>query len=72
MRWIRKYLSSKPHMAFSIISLLGFISFVTNFIRAISDGNLDANELHQLTATAEAFSATLFFALAIFFKNRPK
>lgn len=69
---MRKYISDKSHIALTVISLLGFIAFVTNLYKALSDGNIDAVELHQLSAFVDGFAAVIFFVMAIFIKNKRK
>ncbi len=70
MRRIRKYLLSKSHIVAAIMATLSFIAFVTNFVKALSDGNLDPVEVHQLYAMADAFGAAIFLGLAFISRNK--
>jgi len=69
---LRKYLKEKPHLAISVPALLCFMTFITNLIAALKDGNIDSSELHQLLSTADGFETVVLFALMLALKDKRK
>ncbi len=65
MEKIRKKIKENPHFALSVPAVLCFITFITNFIASLKDGNIDSNELHQLLFSADGFE-TVFLVLIMF------
>lgn len=72
MRKIKSYFKKKPHMALSVPAVLCFITFITNLIKALSDGNIDTNELHALLASADGFETVLLFVVMLVLKDKKK
>jgi hypothetical protein len=72
MRKVKNYFRKKPHMVLSVPTVLCFITFITNLIKALSDGNIDANEFHGLLASADGFEATVMFMVMLVLKNKKK
>lgn len=68
----RNYVKRKPHVAIGIPALLCFVTFIINFIAAISDGVIDAKELHQLLSTADGFEAVVLFVVMLVLKDKKK
>ncbi len=59
-------------VALSVPMLLCFITFITNLVKALSDGNIDSNELHTLLASADGFETVVLFVVMLVLKNRKK
>lgn len=72
MERLRKKIKAKPNVALSVPMVLCFISFITNFIAAMKDGNLDSNELHQLLSSADGFQAVVLFIIMVVLKDKKK
>jgi len=45
----------------SIPAILCAITFCTNLVKALSDGNIDSQELHTLLASADGFESVFLF-----------
>jgi hypothetical protein len=71
MKKLIRYLKSKPHTALGLPAILCFITFITNLVMALRDGNIDSNELHQLLSTADGFEA-VFLVLIMLVLNKKK
>ncbi len=56
---LRKKIRSNLHVALSVPTVLCFITFITNFIASMKDGNIDSAELHQLLSSADGFETVL-------------
>ncbi len=69
---IIKKLREKAHIAISIPAILCFVTFITNIVKALSDGNIDNNEFHTLLASADGFEAVLLFAVMLVLKQKQK
>ena len=69
---LRKKIKSKPHVALSVPTVLCFISFITNFIAAMKDGNLDSNELHHLLSSADGFETVVLIIIMVVLKDKKK
>ena len=69
---LRKILKEKPHIALTVPALLCFTTFLTNLFAALSDGNIDSNELHQLLSTADGFETVVLFAVMLVLKGKRK
>lgn len=72
MRKARNYVKRKPHVAIGIPAVLCAVTFVINFISAISDGVIDAKELHQLLSTADGFEAVVLFVVMLVLKDKKR
>ena len=59
-------------MVLSVPTLLCFITFILNFIKAIGDGIIDSNELHALMASADGFETVVLFVVMIVLKDKKK
>lgn len=67
-----KFLRKKPHVAIGVPTLLCFVTFITNLITALKDGNIDSAELHQLLSTADGFETVVLFLVMYALKDRKK
>ena len=72
MNKVKNYFKKNPHIVLSVPTILCFITFITNLIKALSDGNIDANEFHALLASADGFEATIMFMVMLVLKNKKK
>jgi len=72
MRKVKSYFKKKPHMVLSVPTILCFITFITNFTKALSDGNIDGNEFHSLLASADGFETVVLFILMLVLKDKKK
>ena len=72
MKRLRKKLKDSPHLALSVPALLCFISFITNFIASIKDGNIDSNELHQLLSSADGFETVVIIIIMLVLRDKKK
>lgn len=62
----------KLHLAVGAPAVLCFITFITNFFRAIKDGNIDATEMHGLLASIDGFESVVLFAVMYVMKKKDK
>ncbi len=69
---LRKKIKDKPHLALSVPTLLCFITFVTNFIAAMKDGNIDSNELHSLLSSADGFETVALIIIMFVLNDKKK
>lgn len=67
----RKKIRSNAHVALSVPAVLCFISFITNFIASMKDGNIDSAELHQLLSSADGFE-TVLLVIVMFVLHKKK
>jgi len=67
---VKNYFKKNPHIVLSVPTILCFITFITNLIKALSDGNIDANEFHALLASADGFA--IMFMVMLVLKNKKK
>lgn len=59
-------------MVLSVPAILCFITFITNLISALKDGNIDTNELHALLASADGFETVVLFVVMLLMKDKKK
>jgi hypothetical protein len=64
MKRLLQLLQKNAHGALSIPALLCFITFITNFVQALQDGNIDAQEYHTLLTYTDGFE-TVFLLLVM-------
>lgn len=69
---IRDKLKEKPHLVLSVPALLCFVTFVTNLIASLKDGNIDSNELHQLLSTADGFETVVMILIMLALRDKKK
>lgn len=67
-----KRLKDNAHIAISVPAVLCFITFITNLVKALSDGNIDSNEFHTLLASADGFETVVLFVVMLALKNKNK
>lgn len=59
MKKLKDKFKSKPYLALSVPAALCFVTFITNFIASLKDGNIDGTELHQLLSSADGFETVV-------------
>lgn len=67
---IINYFKENLHVTLSVPTILCFITFITNFSKALSDGNIDSNELHTLLASADGFETIVMFMIMLVLKKQ--
>lgn len=67
-----KRLKNNAHIAISVPAILCFITFITNLIKALSDGNIDAAEYNTLLASADGFESVILFCVMLALKKKNK
>ncbi len=72
MKKLKNKLKDKPHVVLSIPVVLCAITFVTNLIAALKDGNIDGAELHQLLSTADGFESVIMLIIMFVLNNKNK
>ncbi len=72
MRKVKSYLKKNPHVALSVPTILCFITFITNLVKALSDGNIDSNEFHTLLASADGFETAVMCIVMLVLRNKKK
>jgi hypothetical protein len=70
MRKLKRNIQNKPCLALSIPAVLCFITFVTNIVQALKDGNIDSNELHQLLASADGFETVVLCVIMMALRKK--
>ena len=70
MNKLRQKIKQKPHLILSVPAVLCFITFITNFIAALSDGKIDNTELHTLLSSADGFEAVLLVIIMYVMKDK--
>lgn len=69
---IRDKLKEKPHLVLSVPALLCFVTFITNLVASLKDGNIDSNELHQLLSTADGFETVVLVIIMLALRDKKK
>ncbi len=59
-------------MVLSVPTVLCAVTFVTNLVKALTDGIIDSNELHALMASADGFEAAVMFVVMLVLKDKKK
>lgn len=72
MDWLNRIIKRRPHVALSIPALLSGFSFFGNLFTALSDGQIDGNELHQLLSSADGLQTVLLIIIMVALKERRK
>ena len=65
-------LKDKIHLAIGAPAVLCFITFITNLVHALSDGNIDSAEMHSLLASIDGFESVVLFAAMYVMKKKEK
>lgn len=69
---LRRKIKKKPHLVLGVPAVLCFITFITNLIKVLSDGNIDTNELHALLASADGFESVVIILIMFVLKDKKK
>ncbi len=72
MKKFKKFLRSNAHVVITVPALLCFVTFITNLISALRDGNIDSVELHQLLATVDGFQTVVLCLIALALRDKKK
>ncbi len=72
MKRLKKMLKAKTPVVLSVPLLLCFVTFITNLIKSLRDGNIDSDEFHQLLSTSDGFEAVILFAIMFVLKDKNK
>lgn len=72
MKKPKKNMKLKPYHALTVPAVLCFITFLTNLIASLQDGNIDSNELHQLLSTADGFETVFLVIVMVILGKRSK
>lgn len=67
-----KLLREKLHVVVGVPAILCFVTFITNLLKALSDGNIDSNEFHTLLASADGFETVVLFIVMALLKRDKK
>jgi hypothetical protein len=70
MKKLRKKISEKPHYVLSVPISLCCISFVTSFIEAIKDLNIDTKELHELILNSNGLETVILLIIMVILKDK--
>lgn len=70
MDWLKQIIKDNPHFAISIPALLSSTTFLGNLFVALSDGQLDGNELHQLLSSASGFETIILIVIMFALRNK--
>lgn len=72
MKRLRRKVKDNAHLALSVPAILCFITFITNLVAALKDGNIDGNEMHQLLATADGFETVCLIIIMFVLQAKKK
>ncbi len=72
MRKLKKKVGERAHVVLSVPAVLCAITFVSNLVTALRDGNIDNSEMHQLLATADAFETVILVVVMFVLKGKKK
>ena len=70
MKWLMDFMRLYPLHAIIPSVGLGVFAFLGNLFLALSDGNLDGNEVHSLLSSASGIESAILIAVMIAFKKR--
>lgn len=70
MTKLGKKVKNSPHIALSVPAILCFITFITNFIASIKDGNIDSTELHQLLSSVDGFETVVLVIVMFILRKK--
>lgn len=72
MDWLKQLIKKNPFVALLLPTGLSGFSFIGNLFTALSDGQIDGNELHQLMSSADGLQTLLLMIVMIALKNEKK
>lgn len=70
MKSLLQRLKKNAPTIITLPAILCAFTFVTNFIQAIQDGNIDAQEYHTLLSYVDGLEAVLLFIVALALKEK--
>lgn len=69
MEWLNDLIKKNPFAALFLPTGLGGLTFFGNLFIALSDGNLDGYELHQLLSSASGLETFLLVIIMVALRN---
>ena len=72
MKWISDLIKDKPIAALLVPTGLGSLNFIGNLLIALSDGDLDSIEIHNLMSSASGIETLLLVIIIIVLKKNKK
>ena len=72
MDWLNNFIKNNPVLSLVVPSLLSGANFFGNLIVALSDGQIDSNELHQLMGSANGVQMLLLVVIMVALKKKDK
>lgn len=69
MDWLKELIKKNPFISLLMPTGLGGFTFFGNLFAALSDGNLDSNELHQLMSSASGLETLLLLVIMFALKE---
>lgn len=67
---IKQIIKNHPNFAISVPTLLSCASFFGNLFTALSDGQLDGNELHELMSSANGCESLILIAIMVALRQK--
>lgn len=67
--WLKGLIKNNPVLSLAIPSILSGASFFGNLFMALSDGNLDGNEIHQLMGSADGLQMIILMLVILALKK---
>ena len=72
MDWFNDLIRKYPHLGLLPAAAMGIIGFVGNLAIALSDGDLDGNEIHQLLTGANGAETVIVLLVLLALKTKSK
>lgn len=72
MDWFNDLIKRYPHFGLLPAAVMGVVGFVGNLAIALSDGELDGNEIHQLLSGANGAETILVLLVFLVLKSKSK
>lgn len=70
MEWLNKFILNNPLLSLLYPTVLSGINFLGNLAAAMSDGEIDAKEFHQLMSSASLLQVLVLILVIIALKIR--
>jgi hypothetical protein len=72
MDWLKNFIQGNPFLSLFVPTTLGAVNFFANLMVALSDGQIDSNEMHQLMSSASGLETIFLVIIMLALKNRDK
>lgn len=69
MDWLKELIKKNPFVSLLIPTGIGGFSFFGNLIAAMSDGQIDSMEMHQLMSSADALQTVVLIVVMFALKG---